>query len=144
MRHILPALLLPLALAACLNETAIPDATSSGGRTGAVSRPPPPPRVTTYDGQWVGTITLNPDRTRECPRPPSAERTITVEGGRATLALNPQVRQTQTGHVNADGSVRMVDSLDRSIATTGLFAEGTFQGEYRNGLCTYAVRMTKR
>ncbi len=144
MRHLLPAM--GLLLAACANETSLPEAGSVQTRNATASaRPaPPPPRVTGFDGLWVGTITLQPDRTRECPRAPSGEREITVTQGRAVFALNPQIRQSQSGHVSADGSIRMVDSLDRSIATTGLFSDGVFQGEYRNGLCAYAVRMVKR
>ena len=40
--------------------------------------------------------------------------------------------------------MRMSDSLDRTIATTGIFANGRFQGEHRNGLCSYTVLMNKR
>jgi hypothetical protein len=59
--------------------------------------------------------------------------------------INPQVQQALTGTVGADGSVRMADSLDRTIATSGVFdGNGGFQGEHRNGLCGYSVRMTKR
>ena len=135
-----------LALLGCTNESAIPEAgiAGSGGASRSASASRPPPRVVAFDGRWMGTITLNPDRTRECPRAPSQEREITVTQGRATLTLNPETRQTQTGLVAAEGSIRLVDSLDRSIATTGLFADGVFLGEYRNGLCSYAVRMTKR
>jgi hypothetical protein len=135
-----------LLLAACANETALPEAGSVQARnSNAPARPAaPPPKVKDFDGRWVGTVTLQPDRTRECPRAPSAEREINVTEGRAVFALNPQIRQSQSGFVGADGSVRMVDSLDRNIATTGLFADGLFQGEYRNGLCAYAVRMVKR
>jgi hypothetical protein len=38
----------------------------------------------------------------------------------------------------------MADSLDRTIATTGIFANERFQGEHRNGLCSYTVLMNKR
>ena len=147
MRHAPAVLALGLfALLGCTNETAIPEASiaGSGGTTRAASASPPPARVVAFDGRWIGTIVLNPDRTRECPRAPSQEREITVTQGRATFVLNPQTRQTQTGLVAAEGSIRLADSLDRTIATTGLFADGVFLGEYRNGLCTYAVRMTKR
>ncbi|MDB5372872.1 MAG: hypothetical protein JWP04_1514 [Belnapia sp.] len=134
-----------LPLAGCVNETAIPEATSHQQSRGPSHvADPPPARVVAFDGLWVGTITLNPDRTRECPRVSSQDRRITVTQGRATFVLNPETRQTQTGPVAAEGSVRLVDALDRTIATTGLFSDGTFLGEYRNGLCTYAVRMTKR
>ncbi len=143
MRHPLPIFGL-LLLAACANETALPEATSAPSGTATARAAPAPSRVTEFDGRWVGTVTLNPDRTRECPRAPSGEREITITQGRAVFALNPQIRQTQTGTVNADGSIRMVDALDRTIATAGLFADGLFQGEYRNGLCTYAVRLVKR
>ncbi len=131
-----------LSLLGCANETSIPE--STGPRAG-VSRPQAAPQpVLAFDGLWAGTITLNPDRTRECPRAPSPEREITVTRGRATFVLNPRTRQTQSGIVAEEGGIRMVDSLDRSIATAGVFADGVFIGEYRNGLCSYAVRMTKR
>lgn len=134
-----------LPLAGCVNETAIPEATSHQQSRGPSHvADPPPARVVAFDGLWVGTITLNPDRTRECPRAPSPEREITVTRGRATFVLNPRTRQTQSGIVAEEGGIRMVDSLDRSIATAGVFADGVFIGEYRNGLCSYAVRMTKR
>ncbi|WP_043340549.1 hypothetical protein [Belnapia moabensis] len=145
MRHTLSATCL-LLLAACANETALPEASSVTARNAtAPARPAPPaPKVTSFDGRWIGTITLQPDRTRECPRAPSGDREMTVTQGQAVFVLNPQIRQSQSGFVSADGSIRMVDSLDRTIATTGLFADGVFQGEYRNGLCAYAVRMVKR
>jgi hypothetical protein len=58
--------------------------------------------------------------------------------------FNPQVQQVLTGTVGADGSVRMADSLDRNIATSGIFTAENFRGEHRNGLCAYSVQMTKR
>lgn len=134
-----------LALLGCTNESAIPEAgTAASGGASRTTASRPPPRVVAFDGRWIGTVTLNPDRTRECPRASTQEREITVTQGRATFLLNPETRQTQTGLVAAEGSVRLADSLDRAIATTGLFADGIFLGEYRNGLCTYTVRMTKR
>ena len=144
MRHCPAAFLGLLALAGCTNESAIPDATSFRNSGTAGPAASPPARVTSFDGRYTGVITLNPDRTRECPRAPVQEREIAVRQGRATLLLNPQTRQTQSGVVGAEGSLRMVDSLDRTIATTGQFADGIFLGEYRNGLCSYALRMTKR
>lgn len=142
-----PPLSLPAALllAACAGEpppspppghtaTAAP-AAAAPARTGPVTR---------FDGRYTGTLALNPDRTRACPPAPQGEREITVRNGRATFVVNPQIRQTQTGTVGAEGSVRMMDSLDRNIATTGMFTEDWFRGEYRNGLCSYAVQMPKR
>jgi hypothetical protein len=38
----------------------------------------------------------------------------------------------------------MADSLDRNIATSGIFTAENFRGEHRNGLCAYSVQMTKR
>ncbi len=122
--------------------------------------PPPPPRpaaapataaagapsapVTRFDGRYAGPLALLPDRTRRCPEAPPIEREITVRNGRASFMYNPQVQQVLTGTVGADGSVRMADSLDRTIATSGLFGADGFQGEHRSGLCAYSVRMTKR
>ena len=54
------------------------------------------------------------------------------------------MQQALTGTVGPDGSVRMADSLDRTIATSGTFEGDGFIGEHRNGLCSYSVRMTKR
>lgn len=144
-RHAQPFVFLAiLALAACVNETSIPEATSFEAPSAETPPAARPVRVTEFDGRYAGPITLNPDRTRECPRGPAQDRQITVRQGRATLLLNPQTRQTQTGAVGEEGSVRMIDALDRTIATTGQFSDGIFLGEYRNGLCSYSMRMTKR
>lgn len=139
------ALLAAAGLAACANETSIPQAadTARARPAGQVAAAPAAP-VTAFDGRYAGSFTLNPDRTRACPPAPVGEREITVRQGRASLLLNPQARQVLSGTVGASGDVRMADSLDRTIATTGLFAEGRFRGEHRNGLCTYAVAMTRR
>jgi hypothetical protein len=119
-------------------------ATASAGSAAPAAAPAPSGPVTRFDGRYAGPLTLNPDRTRACPAAPTGDREITVRNGRATLLLNPRVQQVQTGTVGADGSVRMTDSLDRTIATAGIFTESGFQGEYRNGLCSYAVLMPKR
>ena len=141
-RHlsILPAL---LAAAACAGEAPPPaprPAASAAPRPAEASGP-----VTRFDGRYVGTLALQPDRTRRCPEAPAIERELTVRNGRASLMLNPQVQQALTGTVGENGSVRMADSLDRNIATSGVFdGNGGFQGEHRNGLCGYSVRMAKR
>ena len=135
-----------LALGACANETSIPLATdtpstrAAGAAAPAASSAP----VTEFDGRYGGTVSLNPDRTRACPAGPTGQREIIVRQGRATLLLNPQTRQTLTGTVGVEGSVRMADSLDRNIATSGIFSPQGFLGEHRYGLCTYAVQMPKR
>jgi hypothetical protein len=100
--------------------------------------------VTRFDGRYAGPLALLPDRTRRCPEAPLIEREITVRNGRASFMINPQVQQVLTGTVGADGSARIADSLDRNIATSGVFNEDGFLGEHRNGLCAYSVRMTKR
>ena len=146
-RTLFLALLAPCLLAACANETAIPEATDTAAAarttaTAAASKPGVP--VTAFDGSYVGRITLNPDRTRACPSTPQEDRTITVRQGRATFLIDPEVRHVLTGAVGASGDVRMSDSLDRAIATTGIFADDRFQGEHRNGLCSYTVLMNKR
>ena len=115
---------------------------SASARAAAPAAPAAP--VTRFDGRYTGPLALLPDRTRRCPEAPLVERVITVRNGRAALALNPQVQQQLTGTVGADGSARMADSLDRTIATSGVFSENGFRGEHRNGLCSYSVRMTKR
>ena len=79
----------------------------------------------------------------EGPPAPQADRSITVRQGRATFLIEPAVRHVLTGAVGASGDVRMADSLDRTIATTGIFANDRFQGEHRNGLCSYTVLMNK-
>lgn len=97
-----------------------------------------------FDGRYAGTVTLLPDRTRVCPEPTAEERELIVRDGRAVLMLNPQNRQTLTGTIAPEGSVRMADSIDRNIATSGLFTATGFRGEHRTGPCAYAVQMSKR
>jgi hypothetical protein len=139
----LPALLAPCLLLACANETVIPQATDMPAERPTQVAPPAAP-VTEFDGRYVGTVTLNPDRTRACPAAPAGQREITVRQGRASLLINPSTRQILRGTVGSAGDVRMSDSLDRTIATSGIFDNGLFLGEHRNGRCSYAVRMTKR
>jgi hypothetical protein len=144
-RTLLLALLAPCLLDACANETAIPEATdAAAARTTAAAASKPGAPVTAFDGSYVGRITLNPDRTRACPQTPPEDRSITVRQGRATFLIDPEVRHVLTGAVGASGDVRMSDSLDRTIATTCIFANDRFQGEHRNGLCSYTVLMNKR
>ncbi|WP_431272753.1 hypothetical protein [Dankookia sp. P2] len=144
-RTLLLALLAPCLLAACANETTIPEATdTAASRAAAATASKPAAPVTTFDGTYAGRMTLNPDRTRACPPSPLEERSITVRQGRASFLIEPSVRHVLTGAVGPSGDVRMADSLDRTIATTGIFANERFQGEHRNGLCNYTVLMNKR
>ncbi|TDH58296.1 hypothetical protein E2C06_33335 [Dankookia rubra] len=144
-RTLLLALLAPCLLAACANETTIPEATDAAvGRAAATAASTPAAPVTAFDGSYGGRMTLNPDRTRACPAAAQEDRTITVRQGRASFLIEPAVRHVLTGAVGASGDVRMSDSLDRTIATTGIFANDRFQGEHRNGLCSYTVLMNKR
>jgi len=141
-RHlsILPALL----AAACAGGES-PPPTPRAAAPAAASRPAQASGpVTKFDGRYVGTLALQPDRTRRCPEPPNIERELFVQNGRARFNFNPQVQQVLTGTVGQDGSVRMADSLDRTIATSGVLNEQGFRGEHRNGLCSYSVQMTKR
>jgi len=139
-----PAMLLPcLLLLACANETAIPEATAPRPASAAVPSAPPRP-VTAHDGRYLGPVSLNPDRTRECPRPPAVDREISVVQGRATFRLDPDRGVVQSGTIGPEGSIRMADPVDRTIATTGVFADGIFLGTYRNGFCSYAIRAVKR
>lgn len=140
MRACLP--LLVLALAACTNETSIPEAATQIRASSGASAAPAAP-VTSFDGRYTGEVTLNPDRTRACPQSATGQREINVRQGRATMLINPQTRQTLTGVTGADGSVRMADSLDRTIATSGIFTTEGFLGEFRSGVCSYAVHMRK-
>ncbi len=144
MQHRFLAALGLLALAGCAGDTGTVVRQGSAARPSpaAEARPAAAP-VTTFDGRYTGLLTLNPDRTRECPAAPAEEREITVRQGRATFTVNPAVAFTQTGTVGAEGAVRMSGTLDRAIATTGLFTDGLFLGEYRNGRCSYAIRMTR-
>ena len=141
-RH-LPGLAALLAAAACSGGAPPPSAPAAAARPAPAAAAPAMP-VTRFDGRYAGPLALLPDRTRVCPEAPAIEREITVRNGRASLALNPQVQQVLTGTVGADGSVRMADSLDRTIATGGVFSEDGFRGEHRNGRCSYSVQMTKR
>ena len=132
-------------LAACADGAPPPAATAPAARAAPAAAAVPAAPVTRFDGRYAGPLALLPDRTRRCPEAPNIERELTVRNGRASLALNPQVQQVLNGTVGADGSVRMADSLDRTIATSGVFdGYGGFLGEHRNGLCSYSVRMTKR
>ncbi len=132
------------ALAACAGESQPPAAATGqqATRTAATTTAAAP--VTRFDGRYAGPLALQPDRTRRCPEAPAVERELTVRNGRASLMFNPQVRQVLSGTVREDGSVRMADSLDRNIATSGVFDANGFLGEHRSGLCSYSVRMTKR
>jgi hypothetical protein len=114
----------------------------SGGRVTATSAARDTGPVTTFDGSYQGTATLNPDRSRRCPEPPPSLE-ATVRQGRASLVLNPATRQTLRGTVGADGSVRMVDVVDRAIMTSGIFTADTFLGTHRSGVCSYAVSLRK-
>jgi hypothetical protein len=128
-------------LAACAGEPA-PAAAPRSPRATAATAPAGP--VTRFDGRYAGPLALQPDRTRRCPEAQNVEREIVVRNGRASLFFNPQVQQVLSGTVGEDGSVRMADSLDRNIATSGVFDANGFTGEHRSGLCSYSVRMTKR
>lgn len=134
------ALCLALLLMAC----AEPGPPAGPARTPlpVANRLTPPP--TTFDGRYGGTLTLNPDRSRTCPKLDAQERLLTVQGGRGNLEIQPATRQVLTGTVDQDGSLRLVDRIDRTIATEGVFTDGTFLGAHRNGLCSYAMRLRKR
>lgn len=153
-RSLLAALLAPCLLAACVNETTIPEATDTSGprrsstatATGATTGAPVPaaPAVTAFDGRYAGKFTLNPDRSRACPPAPAEDLVITVRQGNASLLIDPANQHVLVGRVGTAGDVRMSDLLDRSIATSGLFDNGRFVGEHHIGRCSYAVSMTKR
>jgi hypothetical protein len=145
-RRRLPVLPALLAAAACAGGEAPPPASRAAAPAAAAAAPRPGASgpVTRFDGRYVGTFSLLPDRTRRCPEAPFVERELLVSNGRASLMFNPQVRQVLTGTVGEDGSVRMADSLDRTIATNGVLGEAGFRGEHRNGLCAYSVQMAKR
>jgi hypothetical protein len=143
-----PAALLLLALAGCADEAPLPPPVSGGRVTSSAPAGGAPSAttasaaaVTTFDGRYTGSVTLNPDRTRLCPDgAPQVE--MTVRNGRATFVVNPANRQTLTGTVAPDGTIRLSDAfLDRTISTTGVFSERGFTGQHRSGLCTYAVSL---
>ena len=93
-RHlsILPAL---LAAAACAGGQPPPPAPSAAPAA-AASRPAGTSGpVTRFDGRYVGTLALQPDRTRRCPEPPNIERELFVQNGRARFMFNPQVQQVR-------------------------------------------------
>jgi len=128
-------------LAACAAEPPPPPPPAAPGAAVPVRRAAPPTR---FDGRYTGVFVLNPDRSRSCPKLDAQERAMSVQAGRGGLELNPATRQVLTGFVTEDGSLRLVDSIDRTIATEGIFTDNTFLGEHRNGLCSYAVRLRKR
>ena len=144
-RH-LSILLAPLAAAACAGGEQSAQAPRAAAAPAEASRPAAQATgpVTRFDGRYVGTLALQPDRTKRCPEPTNIERELLVQNGRARFMFNPQVQQVLTGTVGQDGSVRMADSLDRTIATSGVLNEQGFRGEHRNGLCSYSVQMAKR
>ncbi len=132
-----------LALGACADEPPAPPI--SGGRisgTSATTARAGTGPVTTFDGTYQGTATLNPDRSRRCPDPPPSLE-ATVRQGRASLVINPVTRQTLSGTVGADGDVRMVDVVDRNVMTTGIFNAISFTGRHQAGVCTYAISLRK-
>ncbi|MBY0332609.1 MAG: hypothetical protein K2X49_18295 [Acetobacteraceae bacterium] len=131
-----------LALAACAEEGPPPPTVSGGrGTSGATAaRAAAVGPVTTFDGRYTGSVTLNPDRTRRCPDG-APEVEMNVRGGRGSLVINPAARQTLTGTVGSDGAIRLVDNVDRAIVTTGIISTQGFSGQHRNGLCTYAVSL---
>jgi hypothetical protein len=100
--------------------------------------------VTRHDGRYIGSLTLNADRTRACPAATGDDKVLTVSQGRGGFIVNPVSRQTLLGTVRSDGTVRLTDMVDRSIAVTGSFDGNRFNGLYRNGLCSYVVVLTKR
>ena len=133
-----------LALAACADDTP-PAPAVSGGRisgTSATNARTASGPITTFDGTYQGTATLNPDRSRRCPDPPPS-LDATVRQGRASLVINPSTRQTLSGTVGADGSVRMVDVVDRAIMTSGIFNAEGFTGRHQAGVCSYAISLKK-
>ena len=130
-----------LAAAACTSDPPATPRASSSSAAPAAARSAP---VTRFDGRYAGTLALQPDRTRRCPEAAAGEREVTVRNGRATFLFNPQVQQVLTGTVGEDGSVRMADRIDRTIATSGVFTDNGFSGDHRNGLCSYSVQLTKR
>jgi hypothetical protein len=143
-RPALPAASLLALLAAACADPPPPAATPPA----AAPRPAPvPPRpagpVTAFDGTYSGVITLNPDRTRRCAEAPAEPLQIVVRQGRGSFLVNPTTRQVLSGTVGEDGSIRMVDIVDRSIATSGVFTPRGFVGEHRNGLCVYAVNLRR-
>lgn len=133
-----------LLLGACGTPTEPPPITVSATRAPREATQAPALPANRFDGRYAGTVTLLPDRTRVCPEPAAQERELIVRDGRAVLMLDPQNRQTLSGTIAPEGSVRMADSIDRNIATSGLFTTTGFRGEHRYGQCAYAVQMTKR
>lgn len=132
-----------LTLVACAEEPPAP--AISGGRisgsSASAARTGSGP-VTTFDGTYQGTATLNPDRSRRCPDPPPSLE-ATVRQGRASLVVNPVTRQTLSGTVGADGDVRMVDVVDRTVMTSGIFNATSFTGRHQAGICSYAISLKK-
>ena len=142
----LPALLpllgvLVLGLAGCATDD--PPTPSAPRSTASAAPRAPTGPVTSFDGRYSGQIKLNPDRTRQCPQAPAQDLTLTLRDGRGTFLVNPATRQTLSGTVGQNGDIRLADPLDRTIATSGVFTEQGFVGEYRNGLCNYAVHLRK-
>lgn len=142
-RGLLPLLL--AALGACAAEEPLAPL-PSGGRlaTAEPARGAGTGPVTSFDGRYTGTVSLNPDRSRVCRPAPTGEVELVVTQGRARFLFDPALRQTLSGTVGRDGSIRMSDIVDSSIATSGVFTENAFIGEHRNGRCSYAVTLRRQ
>jgi hypothetical protein len=100
--------------------------------------------VSRFDGTYAGRSTLEPDRTRACRQAPRSEVVMQVRDGRGSVVIDPELRQTLTGSVSADGTARLIDRIDRTVVTTGQIANGAFSGYHQNGPCRYSLRLDKR
>lgn len=140
------ACLLPIllaALGACAAEEPLAPL-PSGGRLATAEPARGAGPVTGFDGRYTGSVTLNPDRSRVCRPAPTGEVELVVAQGRARFLFDPALRQTLSGTVGRDGSIRMADIVDNSIATSGVFTDHSFIGEHRNGRCSYAVTLRRQ
>ncbi len=133
------ALGLALALAACGDETA--PATSTRGGT-PVTQGAPVARVTKFDGTYAGSVTPT-SGAYSCPNAVRGNRSMTINYGRALLDMNPGRSTPLQGLVQADGSLRATDQIDRFISVTGTTSGEQFVGTWIQGRCAYTLNFRR-
>lgn len=141
-----PALALSTAILLSLTGCGSDDATRSQepARPAAAVPAAPEPPVSRFNGRYVGTILLNPDRSRTCFPASTTERVMQVANGQVTVTINPELRQVLLGTVRPDGSLRARENLDRTIVLDGLLDGTQFLGTFTNGRCTFAVSLRRQ
>jgi hypothetical protein len=141
----LSALLLAGVLAGCDDppppRTGAAEAAQAGAAAPPASTPSGP--VTRFDGRYTGPVAADPGLPTFCPVPSPSPVTLVITQGRGQIVINPTLRLTLYGVFGRDGSARLSDRIDRSIAATGQIENNVFVGFFRTGRCTHGLRLTK-